>query len=386
MKWPHKVFFDSTALYQLGSRLETVDLVKLLDMKDLEIEFLVPEASWREYLGQRRLELEPCIDRLMQIKKDGSKYGLELDELEGSAARIKDCLSRLDHNFTDKAIQLGLVILPIPQVNLSDLVQMSIDRTPPFEGNISDPKEKRKEKGFRDALIMFTVLEAIRGRPQDESLLITNDALLRSGCERLAAKYETTLSFAANVQDAINHIESRISQWYVKRLREQSEEAKEQLLKFREQITAKVEEIKELSEEDFGQGTVALLLGKTPENIERVISLLFKDVKAAIWKDRDQPGSRILFRITCEAGVVVSESSFSLYSPKKFLVGGGPVLRAFVGPGKQVEKTLNVELYGDAQLEKRDGEWQLVTLNIDRRFPAGEDFETLRLVERRPQN
>jgi hypothetical protein len=50
MNWPRKVFLESTALFQLGSKLETPEFAKLLERQEhLKFDLLVSEVSWAEY-------------------------------------------------------------------------------------------------------------------------------------------------------------------------------------------------------------------------------------------------------------------------------------------------------------------------------------------------
>ena len=48
MSWPRRVFVESTALFQLGPRLENVDFARLLEMRDkLGIELCTTEVTRR---------------------------------------------------------------------------------------------------------------------------------------------------------------------------------------------------------------------------------------------------------------------------------------------------------------------------------------------------
>lgn len=82
---------------------------------------------------------------------------------------------------------------------------MSIERIPPFEQS----KDDKSEKGFRDALIMFTILDKIKGRPGDFSLVVTNDVLLTRGLNVHSDEFKTNITVVRNLDQAIVHIDAR---------------------------------------------------------------------------------------------------------------------------------------------------------------------------------
>src|SRR6266478_5279287 len=54
MNWPRKVFLESTALFQLGSKLQKPEFAKLKERQQyLNFELFVSEVSWAEYIRQR---------------------------------------------------------------------------------------------------------------------------------------------------------------------------------------------------------------------------------------------------------------------------------------------------------------------------------------------
>ena len=371
MAWAQKVFIDSTALFQLGPRLETVDFARLLEFKShLAIQLCVSEVSWREYLRQRREEIKTCIKRIRQSEIDLAKYGQTVAEFKAISTHVTGYLESLEAHFSEKASQLGLSILPLPPIDLNTLLRMSIDCTPPFE--------RANEKGFRDSLIMFTILSTIQGRPGDNALLITGDQLLSQGCRGLVNEYQTCLNVVESFDEAVKVFESEITELYRQRLRQEGEAAKAELLKHRQQISERVREIRELTEADLGQGFAARLAGRSPEQVHEVLSLSFTDVESALWKDKDKPASRILFKIRCDARVNVREpTDSSHFEYPKYTVGGGITLASYIGPGMVTEKTLPARFYGEAEFVSRDESWELKNLKIDRRPPEGEDLVML---------
>jgi hypothetical protein len=237
---------------------------------------------------------------------------------------------------------------------------------------------------------MFTIFENIKGRPKDFSLVVTNDVLLTKGLNKHAQEFVTNVTTVSNLDEAITHIDARVDEWYREHLREESEAAKAELAKYTKEISDQVSAIRELTDADFGIGTLAGMLG-TPrtldfgESVERVISLKVDQIDSAVWSDKDKPESRILFRIRCTANVVTSVSTpFPWAAPTKYAIGSEKQQPSFLNlvaftnsPKQQRERALPVTLYGEANLQRSNGDWKLVSLRVDKSQPSWTEMATL---------
>jgi len=374
--WPRKVFLESTVLFRLGPRLENLEFAELLERRDsLGFELMVAEVSWREYLRRREKEIRDCVAKIRQCRADLAKHDQDISELEQAEQGVSAHLRNIREHFAAKAKSLQITIVPTPSIDVRALLEMSLTNDPPFEDSQSESGEKTKEKGLRDALIMLTVLDTIRDRPQDMALVITNDKRLTEAFHIQAPKHKTQVDAVVDLEAAVIHIDARIDEWYRDRLRREADEAKSMLLRYREQIAQRVQQIRELTDWDLGQGPLAGLGGEEREylHIQELRSLDFDEVASALWKDNDQQKSRILFKIRCIAHVVATPQSLVLWDPTNFTVGGGKAFRKLsdlaVTP---VQKDVPVTLYGDAEFERVNGGWQLVTIKVDRSLPEPE--------------
>jgi len=279
MTLPRKIFIESTALFQLGPGLENVDSAELLGLRELlKFELFVSEVSWREYIRDRQRDIKRSLDKLETAKAELLKYEQPVTTIDSLAHKVYDYMIESEYHFGQKAEKLKINILPLPEIDINRLLRMSIDCTPPFE----ESEAKTKEKGFRDSLIMFTVLENIRGRPQDSSLLITADKLLTKGCSLRLGEYSTSLSFATNFAEAKTQVYSELASAIQAQLRTESADAKEMLLTYRHEIELKLEQIQELTEYDLGVNpALAILAGRRPEedfDVQKVLSIRFDTV------------------------------------------------------------------------------------------------------------
>ena len=277
--------------------------------------------------------------------------------------------------FAAKAKSLQITIVPTPSIDVRALLEMSLTNDPPFEDSQSESGEKTKEKGFRDVLIMFTVLDTIRDRPQDMALIITDDKRLTDAFHIQAPKHGTRLDLVANLEAAVAHIKARLDKWYRDKLRREADDAKNMLLQYRDQIAESVRQVRQLTDWDLGQGPLAGLGGEEREylNIQELRSLEFDQVESALWKDTDKERSRILFKLRCNAHVIATGQSLVLFDPTNYTVGGGKGFRKLSDLSMTpVEKDVPITLYGEAQFEKVKEGWQLVSIKVDRSLPEEE--------------
>jgi hypothetical protein len=311
MSLPRKVFLESTALFQLGSKLQKPEFAKLLERREyLKFDLLISEVSWAEYIRQR-------VEKIDELARDIKSVGARLGEWNQDPQNINTTLMQLGEFrkgvrdlYEKRAKETGIQVLEIPTVDVRRLFQMSIDRVVPFEQS----KDDKTEKGFRDALIMFTILTNIRERPGDSSLVVTNDGLLVKGLTKHADEFKTALTIVSDLDEAITHIDARVSSWYREHLSKESEEAKAQLAKYAKEISEQVSAVRELTDFDLGVGAFFGALGgskalEVGESPERVNSLKVDEIDSAVWRDKDKAESRILFRVRCSASVVTSVSS-----------------------------------------------------------------------------
>src|SRR6266481_3584606 len=228
-KMPRIVVIESTALFQLGPLFEHVDFADLLQLKKLlKFDIVVSRVSWVEFLRKRKVQVSECLTKIKQLRTSLEKLEQSPDELKA----IEDRVTKLDKNlaavFEKKLASLEIGILPLAKCDLENLLQMSIGNVPPFEDS--------HEKGFRDSLIMFSILEAIKGQPEKNALLVTNDKLLTEGILAKQKEYGTTIQLAGDIKSAVLHIVGLIDEAIRARRNKEKQEAKELLLKYRSEI------------------------------------------------------------------------------------------------------------------------------------------------------
>jgi PIN domain len=385
-KSPRFIFLESTALFQLGPRFENVDFEKLIELKDSAgFRLLVSEISWQEYIRNRKKEISVFIDSCAKVERLLERHEMSIAEIPLARSEAADYLSAIDSHFRQRATKRGIEIVPMASVDLARLLRMSINCVPPFE----EAEDKSKEKGFRDSLIMFSILESLRGRSTELAIVVTDDQLLAEAFQSHAAEFESDLMVVRTIDEATEYVGTTIVESERLRLKKESAEAAQMLAQFKDTIAGQVSEIRELTESDLGQTRIGMLFGTPTESLDirGIQSIKLDRVDSAIWKDRDRTASRILFRCLCEATVMVPAPyrGTMFDEPRKFRVGESPRNMFFTatlgGYGATEQRELPFHVYGTADFEKIESDWKLLRMRIDKSLPPEEEYYALEAAE-----
>jgi hypothetical protein len=343
-----KVFIESTALFQLGPRLDRVDFSKLLEYRPAaDFDLYVSEVSWLEYLRERKAEIKTVLDKLRQAKSELDKHGQGTEIVEQGSDKVRTYLENIEAKYAEKAKLQGIVIVPTVRVDLARLLHMSINCIAPFE--------QSNEKGFRDSLILFTILEITREQPDVEHVVITDDRLLSQALASMSSEFHTSI-----------------------RIVKDFEEAKEALSRFSSQIADRVKEIKEIALLEYSPISRALSGSEERFTIEKVVEVSFQGIEAALWKNKSAESSTILFKIGCKVRAHVSEPRYPFFGDQKFVVGADKkflTATMWLMPETE-ERELPVSFFGEATLARAEQGLSLVSLRIDEHPPE----EYLRLA------
>jgi hypothetical protein len=394
MAVPRKIFLETTALVQLGPRLENADLARLLEIRaSSPFELLIAEVSWMEFLRHRKAEVSETLDKIRSVASTLQNHGTSLAQITRAEKSLQNYLARIGKHFGEKAAKLGFRIVPLPKdIKVRSLLEMSIECVPPYE-----PREKKSEKGFRDSLIMFSILQEIQGRPDDSAVLVCNDGLLVDGISIHAEQFGTSIHALPDLPAAVEFVETGMDENKRAEIRASINEAKQVLKQFEKQIVDRVTEIGEISDSDLGQAgpffrfegdarNLYGILGKPPEEyveIHRLEAVSFDGVVTAVWKEKQPATARIMFMIRCKARVRARAPHLATYDgDRKYKVGAsysqyGLVHTFSVGDVPTEEREMPFHLYGEVHLQKSDQGWSLASLRIDKSLASDAEYEEL---------
>lgn len=175
---PERVYLDSNVLFRLGPRLENVDFEKLLELKDVAgFGVFVAKPSWHEYLRWRKEEISGFLDSCLKVGRYLENQGASIPEIAAAQAKAEKYLSEIEEHYRARAAKRGIAIIPLAGIDHERLLSMSLKQEPPFEQALDGSKRPR-DRGFRDALILFSILEYIQTQGLKSALIVTQDELL----------------------------------------------------------------------------------------------------------------------------------------------------------------------------------------------------------------
>lgn len=392
---PKRIYIESTALVQLGQKLENVDFERLLQLKDSAgFRIYISEVSLLEYVRKRKKDLNDFTIVCSRAQRTLEKHGRSIPEVGTALERVNDYLANIEAHYRNRAHAIGVEILPLAPITIDRLLKMSIECVPPFE----QAEDDSKEKGFRDSLILFSILESLKNHPEDAAMVITQDKLLSKALTDQASELGATVIVVSTLEEATTHITKTLTEAEQTRMRQESLDAIEKLNPYRDAISKKIAEIREITDRDLGQG---FRWGPGMKEFEQegldlryVRSISFERVDSAIWKDSDTSTPLILFRCLCRATVVIRSPYrvTPLTQPRRFKIGETPsttfvsynVLTAVGATFEQTEeRDLPFTLYGVAELLKpsqANENWELVDLKVEKSVPS-EEFDALMVAE-----
>src|SRR5713226_9040520 len=342
-RMPRIVVIESTALFQLGSLFEDVDFADLLQLKKLvKFDIVVSRVSWMEFLRKRKDQVSKCIGRIRRLRSSLENLGQSPDELKAIEGRVIDLDKNLEPVFEKKLASLEIGILPLAKCDLENLLRMSIGNVPPFE--------ESHEKGFRDSLIMFSILEAIKGRPDLNAFVVSEDKLFTKGILAKQSEFGTVVNVVGDIEKVNIHMVGLIDESLRVRRNKEKQEAKELLLKYRTAIERAVQNIREFSVWEIPSTSLG-------GPVERILSFEFNDVNSATWKTRTEESATILFSLKCALTALVGPPLWEFMNTR-YQVGGVSTL---LTPTNRDPREVKMEktVFGVAKFMKKNGDLEL---------------------------
>lgn len=182
---------------------------------DLTIRWHLPNVVIleRQYqMVNAGIELLPHLEKLEALI--GHKLGITPDEV---STRVNNAIDK-----QLKSHQLELIELDVNRVKWNELINNAVRRVPPF-----DPG--KTEKGFRDAIVLESVLQLIEDSPSTPAIcriaVITNDGLVREAAlARITGRSNIRiLDTLDELQGLINTLVSEVDETYVAEMQEKAE-------------------------------------------------------------------------------------------------------------------------------------------------------------------
>lgn len=186
--WPFSISFDHP-LIQI-----------LLELSiQLKIKIFLPEVVYLEWLQKKREDIESEVNQILNsIKYLKNKY--LFDEIEIGKTTATDIFNHtkaiIDYNLKNNNIE----VIKIGKIDIEKLIAMSIQKIKPFE--------EKREKGFRDSVILFSILNHAKSLNKN-CMFITDDRVYQDeAVSKIAKEYGVELIIAKSILDFKEIIES----------------------------------------------------------------------------------------------------------------------------------------------------------------------------------
>jgi len=176
------IVFDSSSLYS------STDAIVCSEFEDFHKEFsnkfdfkiYIPEVVRGELCYQK---VSRVVEKLKKAKELLLSIGKTLDRMRKTPYKIEELRPLFEKKFDKWAKKKNIILLKTPynKISLKELQEKSIWRIPPFEDvkrGFEQCKKCRAEKGFRDALILISLLGLVKKITKNKVYFICSDKLL----------------------------------------------------------------------------------------------------------------------------------------------------------------------------------------------------------------
>lgn len=373
---PTHVFAETNALYPLKAEWNHVEFQRLLGLiRVLQCELAVPEVCWLEYLRIRKNEIAATISQLKAARQQSKFYGGNVSVFDDAIVATEQLRKNTSKFFQSRAEEKGVVIVPTASPQISELLTMSIDNVPPFE--------ESNEKGFRDALAIFTIIHHLEKSSGSVALIVSGDKLFRKGILRTGKA--NAIHFADDLKDAADQLQQQLDAAQQAKLQKEKEAAIALLTKSKAAIEAELARlVKEAEERDstgsthiaplssgaFWGQSIATPWIRSSFDLRDYEALEMSQIEDASWQDRDDKNSRISFSIVAVGTPRMMHGLPNVYNISLLNTtkagSTGSLTYSNLYPGATYPAPSEyLRFNGVAEVERREGSEKLTSLRLD---------------------
>jgi hypothetical protein len=194
------IYFDTSILRQQPFAGLKQALKPLTDAREnFPFDAWVPELALREWAHQLASILDDRVSTLLKAARELRKHDQAFD-LRYSPPWGVDARSHARCLLEGELVQASITVAPTAEIPLPVLLDMSIAKTPPFDD---------AGRGFRDAVILETVIRHARTRYDSVLLLAADKDFANTALETLSAESGVLIRRARDVKQAIQMISEK---------------------------------------------------------------------------------------------------------------------------------------------------------------------------------
>jgi hypothetical protein len=363
---------------QLPYWSSNVDFIELRESAQLiGAPLFVPELVAKEIVQRR---IETASDQLRKLKEISSGLGtllnrkpLEYEKVE----RINEIITVLTGDFLT---HIGIEVIPTPaNISVQKLIDMAVRREAPFQG--SGEKGERGDKGFKDTIILFTIIDHMESSSIKDAVFLTFDSIFSS--KDLTSRLQNqglNLFIAKSFKEATEYINKNIDNLVKQHIEEESKKIKEFLEDNFDYVTSFIVDNVEISEQFLKPTGLlgAFLSDHSLDNVSiiKILKITPKSITSAKpgLIDKDEPkvenAKAITFTVSLQFNLLVQEYGFGIFGfeSKKFPISTPEAYeelkaRPFLGEPRIMEKTVLRDITIDAYIHLKDGEYNKLEIS-----------------------
>jgi len=168
----------------------------------LKIPILIPEVAFLEWISKIQEQIvdnftkvDGAVEKISKLSK--TKPHLSLPK------KRETILKQVKKHLMSQLNNLDVQIVRTPRISLKHLLKMSVNKTRPFE--------EKKEKGFRDSVILLTVLKHGQKEGKGYHFFITADkGYDHQDVYDQAKSHEVTLKIFDSISSIADHLEKML--------------------------------------------------------------------------------------------------------------------------------------------------------------------------------
>lgn len=269
----YAVYIDTSILFDILNGSQRISFLKLRDFcLKYKIDLYIPEIVYQEWISKNLIKINENMEKIQKELKKISDI-LEIDKLEYNLDfEFREVLEKILNDFIK---QSKLRKIPINEkIDFNKLIENAVNYRATF---------KEKDKGFKDYLILTTIIDNMKKNRLNKSIILTKDSDFSSEkVHNFIREYDIEILTFKNLEETIEKIEGLIDQVYEHF--KQKEQTK--LLNF---LNKKKEDIFRYIMDNNPKISDSFLLGSflsPPEDriegdIERIISVTPKEISDA---------------------------------------------------------------------------------------------------------
>jgi len=161
------VYLDTNVLIDLSHGDTNVDFIGLRSLLELDnVGLFVPETVVKEFIQHR---LKDTLDQIERLKAASRKIGRLLSRDPIAHEEPQDVEATISEKMMNYLQNAGIEVIRTPNIPLETLIDMAVKKQPPFE--------EKGEKGFRDAVILFSIMDHMTANSFSNAILVSVDPI-----------------------------------------------------------------------------------------------------------------------------------------------------------------------------------------------------------------